>query len=760
MLFFVILFSIFAISTAQLIPRILLFNDPKYSAVTLSPDGQIIGFLAPNEYGISNVYTKCQTCKYSKPVTFENKRHISGYQWTGVPNILLYHQDNDGDENYRLYKINISNPSPFNPVYTINEKTGIKAMIVGNNLRDHRVLIGLNDENPAFHNVYELDLINNQMRMVFHNERFPAKIVVDNELKIRMVVQEAMDGSLIFYKLSDIANPSRLTSEPHNWVEYLRVPPDDRALTLPISFTADNRRIYWQWGADTDLGQLVVHDFGRPERNEILYTAQKAQIGGVIFHPTERTVLSVTEIFHKPDIYVANTTVLDDMQYLVNLRPSGTPVIESMSMDFETWLVSFISDDQPFEYFLYKRSKKRADYLFTTRPELAGRPLSKMIGFDYSARDGLRIQAYLSLPPQTPLLSPAQVRGDKLELARQGMLPRRPQKLIVLVHGGPKSRDFFGFAAINAWLTSRGYAVLQINFRGSVGFGKNLTNAGNSEWGRKMHQDLLDGVDFLVSNNIADRRQVAIMGGSYGGYATLVGMTFTPDIFACGVDIVGPSNLITLLDTIPPYWLGFYNDMITMLGADKNTEEGRRFLKSRSPLYFANRVKNPLLIVHGANDPRVKQAESDQFVAALKRNHIPVTYILFPDEGHGPRKPHNTLAMAGFIEEFLHQCLHGDIEPFNLGQYNSTAMVMADAKTSITGLSQAKNFNADERQFHDMKFSHSLHMNPPADASVEVDKKTSPIADREAAGNMRFREIMQQRASKLPLGGEEPFAAL
>nr|CAD2195687.1 unnamed protein product [Meloidogyne enterolobii] len=249
-------------------------------------------------------------------------------------NIILFHQDNNGDENFRLYKVNITNPSPFNPVYTVNEQIGIKALIIGNNLRDHRVLIGLNDENPSFHNIYELDLINNQMRMIFHNQRFPAKIVVDNNLKIRMVVEEALDGSLIYYKLSDSANPSRLTSDRLNWVEYLRVPAEDRALTLPISFTQDNQKIYWQWGADTDLGQLVVHDFGRPEQNEVLYTAQKAQIGGVIFHPIERTVLSVTEIYHKPDIYVANTTVLDDMQYLVNLRPTGTPVIECMRLFF------------------------------------------------------------------------------------------------------------------------------------------------------------------------------------------------------------------------------------------------------------------------------------------------------------------------------------------------------------------------------------------------------------------------------------------
>uniref|UniRef100_A0A183CPA6 Peptidase_S9 domain-containing protein n=1 Tax=Globodera pallida TaxID=36090 RepID=A0A183CPA6_GLOPA len=362
-----------------------------------------------------------------------------------------------------------------------------------------------------------------------------------------------------------------------------------------------------------DLGQLAVHDFGRPERNEVLYTAQKAQIG------VERTVLSVTEIYHKPDIYVANTTVLDDIQYLVNLRLAGTLVIETWT-SIPGWLASYQSIN--LLSISFTKEAKKVPIIFS--------PLESRIG-------GMA-DTYLSLPPQTPQFSPEQVRGDKLELARQGLLPRKPQKLMVLlVHGGPKSRDFFGFAAINAWLTSRGYAVMQVNFRVSVGFGKNLTNTGNSEWGRKMHQDLLDGVGFLVSNNIADRRQVAIMGGSYRGYATLVGMTFTPDIFACGVDIVGPSNLITLLDTIPPYWLGFYNDMI------------------------------------GANDPRVKQAESDKFVAALKRNHIPVTYILFPDsdEGHGHRKPHNTMTTAGFSEEFLAQCLHRDVEPFNLGQYTT-----------------------------------------------------------------------------------------
>uniref|UniRef100_A0A915DQD3 Prolyl endopeptidase n=1 Tax=Ditylenchus dipsaci TaxID=166011 RepID=A0A915DQD3_9BILA len=629
----------------------MLFNDPKYTAVTISPDGNTVGYLASNEYGISNVFTKCRNCS----------------------------QDNDGDENVRLYKINITLPSVYNPVYEINEKPGVKALIIANNLRDSKVLIGLNDENPEFHNVYEFDLMTNAMHRIFHNTRFPAKIIVDNNLKIRMVMEENYDGSLIYLRVADKANFSNLNSDRQNWTEYLKVSPEDRILTIPITFTADNRRIYWQYGADSDLGRLVIHDFGWPDNSEILYTARKAQIGGITFHPVDRTVLAITEIYHKPDIYVANTTVLEDMQYLVNLKPSGSPVVEDMSQDFNTWLVSYVSDNQPCEYFLYYRDQKKVEYLFTARPELVGRRLSKMVGFDYKARDGLRIQAYLSLPPSTKLISPNKLKGGRAALAKMGLMPAHPQKLVVSVHGGPKERDFARFSSNNAWLTSRGYAVLQVNFRGSVGFGKNLTNAGSGEWGRKMHQDLLDGVDYLVSKGVVDRKQVAIMGGSYGGYATLVGMTFTPDVFACGVDIVGPSNLVSLLETIPPYWMGFYNDLTKMLGADKKTKHGRKYLKSRSPLYFANRVKNPLIIIHGSNDPRVKQSESDQFVGALKKNGIPVTYVVYPDEGHGMRKPHNMLAMAGLVEEFLHQCLHGDVEPFTLGQYNSTAVLMADA---------------------------------------------------------------------------------
>uniref|UniRef100_A0A158R5K4 Peptidase_S9 domain-containing protein n=1 Tax=Syphacia muris TaxID=451379 RepID=A0A158R5K4_9BILA len=683
---------------AELIPRELLFSNPQYSGVSLSPDGQTIGYLALDSNGIRNVFTKCVTCKYTQIATFE-KTDIADFYWTAIPNIIIFSQDNDGDENHRLYKLNITRANPRNKPIPISERIGVKAVLLGNNVRDTKIVVALNDEVPQFHNVYEFNLLTNEMTMIMHNNRFPLTMSLDNDLNIRLVAAENDDGSITFYSPSEKANKRMLTSNMDDWDVYLTVSSEDKVITSPIAFTADNERIYWQWGANSDLGSLVIHDFGKPENNEVLYTATRGQIGSVFLHPIDKTIMALNEIYHKPEIFIANETVLDDFQYLVNLRPNDPPIIIGVSSDFHTWLVTFLSDKSPFEIFLYRRWQKKAEYLFTTRPELQGKQLNKMIGFDFSARDNMKIQAYLSLPPEAKLRKATDVDEADALYANLGMLPVEPQKLIISVHGGPRSRDVFGFTSENAWLTNRGYAVLQVNFRGSTGFGKKYTDAGNGEWGRKMHYDLIDAVDFVVAKGIANRSQIAIMGASYGGYATLIGMTFTPDVFACGVDIFGPSNLLTLLETMPPYWQGFYKEMTTMLGADKNNVSGKLFsglklctilsekdfvvrrgkrivsLKSRSPLFFAKQVRKPLIILQGANDPRVRQSESDQFVDELKKHKIPVTYVLYPNEGHGFGRQENSLSRAGYIEQFLHKCLGGEYEPFVRGQYNSSAIV-------------------------------------------------------------------------------------
>ncbi|KAK5970720.1 Acylamino-acid-releasing enzyme [Trichostrongylus colubriformis] len=667
-----------------LIPRKLLFSDPKYLAVTLSPDGKSFAYIAPDKNTVKNVFVKCTTCKHARQVTFERKMDVLFYSWTGVENVIIYGQDNEGDENMMLFKKNISeaeiskNPGKRS---VISDSKGVRAEIYGNNQMSSRIVIGLNNENPVFHNLYSYDLLTDKMTLVMKNSRFPL-IVLDNDMNIRLAAEEQPDGSLKYFKLSPKANPLALNSSEQEWEQLLVVQQNDIATTSPLGFDKSNQIMYWRWGVDSDLGTLVRFSVDNIDQKEVLYTARKAQIENIVFHPTDKTLLAITEIYHKPELFVANDTYMNDFQYLVNLRPHGSLQVLSESLDMTTWLVTYVSSDRPYEIFLYRTETKKAEFLFNTDPDLEEYKLNCQIGFNFKTRDNMVLQAYLSLPPAAALRKGSDVPEADRAYADMGLLPVEPQKLIVFVHGGPNSRDYYGYSPYNAFLTNRGYAVLQVNFRGSVGFGKRLTNAGNGEWGRKMHYDILDAVEFAVAKGIAIKSQTAIMGGSYGGYETLVALTFTPDEFACGVDMVGPSNLITLIKSVPPYWRGLYKLQIRMVGADIDTEAGRQSLKARSPLFFADRVKKPLMILQGANDARVKQQESDQFVAALKENNIPVTYILYPDEGHSFRKAKNVLAEFGFIEKFLHMCLGGRYEPYQQGQYNSSAILKSDGFAS------------------------------------------------------------------------------
>ncbi|CAB3403385.1 unnamed protein product [Caenorhabditis bovis] len=661
------------VDATKLIPRELLFDDPKYSSVSLSPDGRHVAYLAPDANAVKNVHVRCSTCTTTRQVTFETEHAILGYAWTSVPDIILYTQDEHGDENTRIYKKNISAAADRRNRHAISENRNVKALIMANDLVSDEVVIGLNDENPALHNVYTFNLRTNEMRLMLRNTRFPV-FVFDTAQNIRLASEEGADGQLVYYKLVN-QHIRPLTTDAIHWEKYVEVAPDDKPITTPISFDRTNRFMFWILGEGSDLGNLVVFPFDNPDQKEVLYSAQRAQIGNVLMHPIDKTLIAVTEVYHKPELFVANETFIDDLQYLVNLRPTGSLQIISLSNDMSTWLVTYSSADHPFEIYIYRRWVKKAELFMSTRPELNAYALNTQIGFEFRARDDVTLQAYISLPPTVELLTASQVPDGDRAHARLGMIPARPQKMVVLVHGGPKARDTYGFSPTNAWLTNRGYAVLQVNYRGSVGFGKRLTNAGNGEWGRKMHYDILDAVEFAVGKGIANRSQIAIMGGSYGGYETLVAMTFTPSVFACGVDIVGPSNLVTLAQAVPPYWRGFYKDLVRMLGADVDTDAGRQSLTSRSPLFFADRVSRPLMILQGANDPRVRQSESDQFVAALERKRIPVTYILYPDEGHGFRKSANRLEQHGHIESFLRSCLGGASQHFRPGQYKSSAIV-------------------------------------------------------------------------------------
>ncbi|MDH3418654.1 MAG: alpha/beta fold hydrolase, partial [Gammaproteobacteria bacterium] len=322
--------------------------------------------------------------------------------------------------------------------------------------------------------------------------------------------------------------------------------------------------------------------------------------------------------------------------------------VASRTLTDDRWVVVLISSTAPARYYLYDRNAGTTELWFEARPALADAVTTPMHSAEIESRDGLTLVSYYTLP----VASDADGDGR----------PATPGPMVLLVHGGPWYRDFYGFNSMHQWLSNRGYAVLSVNFRGSTGFGKAFVNAGDLEWGRKMHDDLLDSIAWAVDAGIAREDQVAIMGGSYGGYATLAGLTMTPTTFACGVDIVGPSNLVTLLSTIPPYWGPMKRLFATRVGDDE-TEAGRELLTARSPLTYVDRIERPLLIGQGANDPRVKQAESDQIVTAMQTNGIPVTYVLFPDEGHGFARPENRLAFNATAEAFLGSCLGGRVEP-------------------------------------------------------------------------------------------------
>jgi dipeptidyl aminopeptidase/acylaminoacyl peptidase len=404
----------------------------------------------------------------------------------------------------------------------------------------------------------------------------------------------------------------------------------------------------------------------------VLAANDRADVGGVIVHPTEKNIQAVSFDYERVKWEILDPAIKEDFEYLQSVAP-GDLQLTSRTLDDKRWVVAYLMDNGPVRYYLYDRPEKKATFLFTNRKALEGLPLAKMHPVVIESRDGLKLVSYLTLP----------VAADPENSGR----PKEPLPLVLLVHGGPWGRDTWGYDTEHQLLANRGYAVLSVNYRGSTGFGKSFINASNKQWAAKMHDDLIDAVRWAIEGKIADAKRVAIMGGSYGGYATLVGLTFTPEVFACGVDIVGPSNLQTLLSTIPPYWAPAL-EMFKQRVGDPTTDEGKALLTERSPLTLVDKIQRPLLIGQGANDPRVKQAESDQIVQAMQAKKIPVTYVLFPDEGHGFARPENNLAFYAVADAFLAEQLGGRYEPIGVALAGST-ITCPEGADQVPGLAAA-----------------------------------------------------------------------
>ncbi len=641
-----------------LIPRKILFGNPQKARARISPDGKKLAYLAPVD-GVLNVWVgPADDVDAAKPVTKDTHRGIRSYLWAYTSNHILYTQDKDGDEDWHVYSVNLETDE----IKDLTPIEKISAQLEGVSEKfPEEILVGINDRDQRrFHDVHRVNIITGERKLLQENPGF-AGFLTDDDYRVRYAMTFTPDAGQLYLQ----------PDEAEGWKEFMRVGIEDAMTTGPRGFDKSGDKLYLSDSRGRNTSALKTLDLKSGEE-KVLASNERADFAGMIVHPTEKHVQAVAFNYARLEWTILDNAIAGDMEYLKTVA-DGELALTSRSLDDRVWTVAFTIDDGPVQFYLYDRDAKKASFLFTSNPELDELPLVKMHSEIIESRDGLNLVSYLSLPAD----SDADADGR----------PDKPLPMVLLVHGGPWGRDDWLYDPQHQLLANRGYAVLSVNFRGSTGLGKNFINAADKEWAGKMHDDLIDAVNWAVEQKIAQKDKIAIMGGSYGGYATLVGLTFTPDVFACGVDIVGPSNLITLLENPPPYWAPFMPVMKNRVG-DWTTDEGREFLTSRSPLTFVDKIQRPLLIGQGKHDPRVKQAESDQIVDALNAKNIPVTYVLFQEEGHGFAKPENRFAFYAITEAFLAQHLGGRYEPIG-DAFNGAVFTVPSGTDGVPGLSEA-----------------------------------------------------------------------
>ncbi|WP_347302418.1 S9 family peptidase [Croceibacterium sp. TMG7-5b_MA50] len=639
-----------AVQSAPLIPRDALYGNPSRAGGQISPDGQWVSWMAPHE-GVMNVFVApAATPDQARRLTSSTDRPIPQYFWAGDGKSILYVQDKGGDENFLLYQVNVA--SGEERTLTPFEKTRVQVLGRSDTIRD-KILVGLNNRDARLHDPYLLDLNTGELTLVMENPGYVG-FLADDSLTLRWAIAMNAAGGQDMFPIVD----GKVAESPRESTGM-----EDSLTTSVAGYTTDGSTLYWIDSRDRNTAALIAEDTATGEKR-VIAENDKADIGGIMANPRTGEVEAYSVNYLTNEWTALDSEVKASLDFL-DSRLEGEFGVQSRTEDDATWVVWNDPLTAPTKVYLYDRAGGTLTEFYNSRPELEGAPLQPMHAVEIPARDGLPLVSYLTLPPGSD------PDGDGK--------PDAAVPMVLLVHGGPWARDVYGFNRAHQWLANRGYAVLSVNFRGSTGLGKSFINAGNLEWGAKMHDDLLDAVSWAVAGGIAQQEKVAIMGGSYGGYATLAGLTFTPDTFACGVDIVGPSNLETLLATIPPYWEPMVKQFHDRMG-NPNTPEGLALLKERSPLYKAGQITKPLLIGQGANDPRVKQAESDQIVTAMQAAGVPVTYVLFPDEGHGFAKPTNNIAFNAVTENFLATCLGGRAEPVGDTLTSSTAQVLAGAE--------------------------------------------------------------------------------
>ncbi|MBI1385559.1 MAG: prolyl oligopeptidase family serine peptidase [Rhizobiales bacterium] len=647
----------------SLIARRKLFGNPDRTMCRLSPDMRHLSWIAPDE-GVLNVWVApLDNLEAARVVTRDRSRGIRSYGWSWDAAWILYAQDKAGDENWRFHSVGLDG----GPSRDLTPIDGVQARQIASSWRrPGEIIIGLNERDKAWHDLYRLDLASGERELILCNEGQWAAFTLDDEHRVRLVGRSLPDGG------SEALLWNDGDTEPFITFGY-----EDALSSGIIGLEGGGESVLLVSSVGRDTAALCRMALKAGSEPVEIAASPIADVTGTLRHPKTRMLeaYAVTDLRNR--WHAVGPAVRDDLAFLEG-KLAGDPTIIRSTLADTHWVVASGGARDPGRYFLYDRAGRTLEPLFETRPELADAPLRSMHPFALPSRDGLRLTAYLTLPEHP---------GGEIDEDALPPRPASPPPMVLYVHGGPWSRDAYGFNPVHQWLADRGYAVLSVNFRGSTGFGKRFLNAGDGEWAGRMHDDLIDAVEWAVSNGYAARERIAIMGGSYGGYATLVGLTFTPEVFACGVDIVGPSNLETLLATVPPYWKSFYENMVRRIG-DPRTADGLAFLRARSPVHKADMIVRPLLIGQGANDPRVKQAESDQIVTAMQAKGLAVTYMLFPDEGHGFARPENRLAFNAATEAFLARHLGGAFEPIG-SDFDGARIEVPAGAGEVTGLAES-----------------------------------------------------------------------
>jgi dipeptidyl aminopeptidase/acylaminoacyl peptidase len=624
---FLIIWSLSAMSAQPpLIPRSVFFENPQYGSPSISPDGTHIAYENADTNGIMQIWVRDIAGKEDRQITHEQSTQNSGSapSWA-YDGKLLYLKDTDGNEMEHLFACDPSTGE----VRDLTPFPGMKvALIDCTPERPNQVLITANRQGQTVFDAWSVDLSSGALQPIMQNPGDVVLWMADTSLKIRAVVGKNKDGS----------GELRLLTKGNSWKTLYSWRATDTVDIIGLS--EDEKEIYLRSNRDADTtGLYAVDTF--TGRQKAIFSDPTADIQYALVDPVSRIIQAAWCYRLKPRWEILDKTVSPDFAALAKL-PNSDMQVMGRDLKDRRWVVSCQSDINAPSFYLWDRAERKATDLFSSRPDLKRYTLSPTKAFELKARDGFSLPAYLTLPVGIAATN----------------LP-----MVLLVHGGPRQRDFWSYNWAAQWLANRGYAVLEVNYRGSSGFGKAFMHAGDREFAGKMQDDLIDGVNWAIKESIADPKHIAIMGASYGGYATLVGLTFTPDVFAAGVDECGFSNLQTFVENVPAYWKPFMTSYWYQLVGNPENPEDRIDMKKRSPLFRVENIKAPLLVGQGANDPRVKKQESDQMVAAMRAAGKPVDYIVFPDEGHGFSRPENVRRFYAATEQFLALHLGGRFEP-------------------------------------------------------------------------------------------------